>query len=153
VTRAAHSRDGELLESPFQRQILDLARWTGWRVAHFRPARTAAGGMVTAVQADGAGFPDLVLVRGPELILAELKTRRGRVTREQQVWLDAFEQVELAVAALVELARDLAPDPLPLGAIPVVERVVWRPADWDLIEARLKRTWPAATPLERPPRA
>jgi hypothetical protein len=148
----ARSANGDLLESPFQRQVLDLARYSGWRVAHFRPARTA-GGWATAVQADGAGFPDLVLVRGPELLLVELKTDRGRVRPEQREWLDAFEQVELAVRAAVDLTLDLAPEALPLRDLPVVEAAVWRPRDWDRIEVRLKRSWPAAAPLERPARS
>jgi hypothetical protein len=50
----------------------------GWRAAHFRPARTAKGWR-TPVAADGAGFPDLVLVRRTRIVAAELKS--GRVTR------------------------------------------------------------------------
>jgi len=49
------------------------------------------GRWMTAVQGQGAGFPDLVLVRGPRIIVAELKTRRTKPTIEQVAWLQAFE--------------------------------------------------------------
>ena len=99
-------------EVDFQRAVLDAARLFGWRVAHFRPARTAHGWR-TPVQADGAGFPDLILCRGDRLIAAELKRERGRLRAEQEAWLDA-----LAVA----------------GA----ETYTWRPSDWDAVIAALQ---------------
>lgn len=80
-----------ITESAFQRQVLDLARLRGWRVAHFRPAQTAKGWR-TAVSGDGAGFPDLILIRGPRLIVAELKrSRKEKVRPAQAEWLAAFE--------------------------------------------------------------
>jgi hypothetical protein len=51
-------------EAQFQQQVIDLARLCGYRVAHFRTVRVQRkGGSVyytTPVQADGAGWPDLV---------------------------------------------------------------------------------------------
>lgn len=67
-------------EAEFQRQVITYARLRGWLVCHFRPARTAHGWR-TVVQGDGCGWPDLVLVRGPVLLVVELKTDRGRVSR------------------------------------------------------------------------
>jgi hypothetical protein len=46
-----------LSEAAFTDAVIELARLGGWRVAHFRPARTASGWR-TPVQGDGAGFPD-----------------------------------------------------------------------------------------------
>jgi Protein of unknown function (DUF5131)/VRR-NUC domain len=105
-------------EAEFTAQVIALARRLGWRVAHFRAARTDRGWR-TPVQGDGAGFPDLVLARpaghltevglelrptpSRQIIFAELKTDTGRVSPEQQAWLDAS------------------------GG------VVWRPRDWNLI--------------------
>lgn len=59
-----------------------------------------------------AGFPDLVLVRGDRLIFAELKTDAGKVTPAQNAWLDRLGD-----------------------AVPEV--YVWRPKDWDAVNACL----------------
>lgn len=74
-------------EADWQRRVIAAARLHHWRVAHFRPARRLSGGYSTPITGD-AGFPDLVLARGGKVILAELKTARGRPTREQREWLD-----------------------------------------------------------------
>jgi hypothetical protein len=102
----------ELTEGDFMTTVIDAARVLGWRVAHFRPARTAHGWR-TAVQADGAGFPDLVLVR-ERVLFAELKGERPRITRAQRRWLDALDAA---------------------GA----EAYFWRPKDWDEIQRVLGR--------------
>ena len=76
------------LERDAQRTIIELARTLGWRVAHFRPAETKKGWR-TPVEADGAGFPDLVLTRD-RVIFAELK-REGKSPRQDQVeWLNGL---------------------------------------------------------------
>lgn len=76
-------------ESDLQTGVIDLAHALGWRVAHFRPARTAHGWR-TPVAADGAGFPDLVLVRRTRIVAAELKSDRGRLSDVQRDWLEAL---------------------------------------------------------------
>ena len=100
-------------ESLWQRTVIDAAHLTGWRVAHFRPARTAQGWR-TPVAADGCGFPDLVLARPGEALAVELKSDTGRLTRYQEVWLEL-----LAGAGL--------------GGH------VWRPRDWVEVEGVLRR--------------
>jgi len=95
-------------EAEFQRIVIDMAHLFGWRVAHFRPARTARGWR-TPVAADGKGFPDLVLAKAGRVIFAELKTDTGRLSDDQQAW------------------RDALPD-----------AVVWRPRDLDEIEFALR---------------
>lgn len=99
-------------ESDFQRAVIELAQLLGWRVAHFRPARTEQGWR-TAVAADGAGFPDLVLVRFT-VVYAELKAEKGRVSEAQAAWHDALRAAGQ-------------------------ECHVWRPSDWDAIVERLGR--------------
>ena len=81
-----------LAEAEFQRQVIDLAHILGWRVAHFRPAMTAHGWR-TPVQADGKGFPDLVMVRRDRLIFAELKAEKRKLTPEQVEWFNALTAV------------------------------------------------------------
>jgi hypothetical protein len=97
-------------EKDWQKQVIDLAHLMGWTVAHFRPARTVHGWR-TPVAADGAGFPDLVLVRGEELLFVELKAERGRLRPEQKQWIE-------------KLSR-------------AAETHVWKPADWDDVLQRL----------------
>lgn len=75
-----------MTEREFQTQVIQLARLCGWRVAHFRPARMKDGSWRTAVQGDGAGFPDLVLVRGPKVLWVELKAENGGLTERQCEW-------------------------------------------------------------------
>lgn len=78
-----------MLESELQRSVIDLAHLLGWRVAHFRSVPVKHGdrtAYATPVQADGAGFPDLVLCR-ERVIFAELKSDRGRLSTEQMDWM------------------------------------------------------------------
>jgi hypothetical protein len=53
-----------------------------------------------------AGFPDLVLARGPELLFVELKSASGHPTAEQTAWLQALRETG-------------------------VRAEIWRPADLD----------------------
>lgn len=99
----------EITEAAFQRQVLALAKLRGWRTAHFRPAKTTKGWR-TAVSGDGKGFPDLVLIRGPVLIVAELKrSDKEKATREQAEWIVAFANAGVKV-------------------------YLWTPENWDFIE-------------------
>ncbi len=72
-----------------QEQIIALARLKGWTVAHFRPALTQ-NGWRTPVSADGQGFPDLILVRPPRILVFECKGRYEKLTHEQAKWLTLF---------------------------------------------------------------
>lgn len=75
-------------EDDLKAQVLDLAATYGWLSFHPRPARTQHG-WTTAVEGDGAGFPDLVLVhRHHGVVFAELKNEAGEVSADQQVWLE-----------------------------------------------------------------
>ncbi|HEX3332581.1 MAG TPA: VRR-NUC domain-containing protein [Gaiellales bacterium] len=74
-----------MTEHAFQTAIIDLARLLGFKVAHFRAARTAHGWR-TPVAADGKEFVDLVLAKPGRLIFAECKSEAGRLTKEQRAW-------------------------------------------------------------------
>lgn len=95
------------LEKDLQEAILAYARPRSWLAYHTYDSRRSA-----------AGFPDLVLVRGPRLICAELKKQNGRVTPDQEKWLDALRVLHGAWN-----------DPLQGRGI-VFEVHVWRPSDW-----------------------
>lgn len=101
-----------MTEAEFLKQVLQFARLHRWRAAHFRPAMTRSGRWVTACQADAAGFPDLLLLRGLEAIVTELKVGTRKTTHEQDLWLASF------------------------GAAGI-PAFIWTPKDWPLIERTL----------------
>ena len=105
-------RTNAISESDFLDQVLQLAKIHGWRTAHFRPAKTVDGWR-TAVSGDGKGFPDILLVRGKQIIVAELKVGRNQLTGDQVLWLQAFE----------------------MAAVPAYK---WTPDDWGEIEEVLQ---------------
>jgi hypothetical protein len=76
-----------MTESEFQRQVIEIARYRGWKVTHFRPAQIRPGKWITPIEGD-AGFPDLVLARPilGDLIFAELKKENGRMSAGQVAW-------------------------------------------------------------------
>jgi hypothetical protein len=71
-------------EEQLQRAIIKAAKLHGWRVAHFRAARTEKGWR-TPVEGD-PGFPDLVLARRGDVFFIECKSEKGRVSPEQKAW-------------------------------------------------------------------
>lgn len=77
-----------MTEAELQATIVDACRLLGYRVAHFRPARTAHGWR-TPMTGD-AGFPDLVCARPGRAFALELKTARGRLGPGQAEWLQAL---------------------------------------------------------------
>lgn len=123
MTDKQMSRAGEIIntayllavtEIDFQEAVIDTAHAYGWIVAHFRPARTSEGWR-TPVSADGAGFPDLVLVKdGQPIVFAELKSEKGKITEQQQTWINLIAVCDGNV-------------------------YIWRPSDWDEIQAVLSR--------------
>jgi len=72
-------------EKDFLKTIIDYAHLRGWAVAHFRTSMTQSGRWATAVQADGAGFVDLVLVRD-RVVWAEVKREKGMLSPDQEDW-------------------------------------------------------------------
>lgn len=118
LLRETERPDPGELEAPFTDRLIRVAGALGWRRMHPRPARTRDGGWRTAVQGD-SGWPDLVLVRAPRLVIAELKTARGRYEPGQREWLAALEACFDGTDAEVYV-------------------VTWRPADWDAIISLLE---------------
>jgi hypothetical protein len=86
----------KMSEAELQDAVIDLAHALKWRVAHFRSVAVKHGDRVvyeTPVQADGAGFPDLVLVRD-RVLFCELKSDLGRLAPAQQDWLFALSKAD-----------------------------------------------------------
>lgn len=103
----------QISERDFLAAIIKEASLQGWLVAHHRPARTEDGHWVTAIQGD-TGFFDLVLIRSPRVIFAEVKAQKGRLRYEQHEWIAEAE------------------------ACPGVETFCWRPSQWLEIEEALR---------------
>jgi len=62
-----------------------------------------------------AGFPDEILLRDSRLVVAELKSERGKLGPAQELWLEAFR------------------------AIPSAEVYVWKPTDLEQVGRVLSR--------------
>lgn len=73
-------------EADLQRTVLEMARWHGVLAFHSTDPRRDTC----------AGFPDLVLL-GDRVAFVELKTDRGRVLPDQQIWLDGLRAAGQAV--------------------------------------------------------
>ena len=89
-------------EKEFQRMVIRLANMRGWLAYHTYDSRRCV-----------AGYPDLTLLRPPRLIFAELKTDKGRLRPEQEIWLERLKGTSAEV-------------------------VIWRPKQWKEIEEMLK---------------
>jgi VRR-NUC domain len=89
-------------ERAFQASVVRYAELMGWAVFHPYDSRRSQ-----------VGFPDLVMVRRPRIVWAELKAQRGRLTDAQRAWIEELRACGQAA-------------------------VVWRPSDWQEIEDVLR---------------
>lgn len=87
-----------LTEREWQSRVIDYSRLRSWRCYHAHDSRRSE-----------PGLPDLLLARPGRLVVAELKSERGRLTREQAQWLDL------------------------LGTVAGVEVYTWRPSSWSQV--------------------
>ena len=83
-------------EKAFQQRVMDLAKACGWLCYHPYDSRKSE-----------AGYPDLSLCRD-RLILAELKSERGRLSKPQAAWINRLRAAGVTV-------------------------YVWRPSQWNEI--------------------
>lgn len=108
-------------EKEFQRMVVQLARLLGWKCVYFRPARVVRRGVETyetPVGGDAAGWPDLILCKVQNgklcVIFAELKSDKGRVDPLQREWAELLSHGHAEV-----------------------QYFLWRPSQWDSIQATL----------------
>jgi hypothetical protein len=119
LTNAQRVQDQQR-EREFQRQVMDYARLNGWEVRHIHDSRREVvdrkRGRLLVGDADAAGLPDLIMVRPPVVLFAELKRRRGKASDAQVFFLGLL-----------------------AGCGPNVRVKLWRPGDWSDIETTLRR--------------
>ena len=84
----------QVTERELQDSVRDLAKLEGWAHYHTHDSRKSE-----------PGFPDSILCRGERLLAVELKRENGKLTPEQENWLEKLRET---------------------GA----ETYVWRPSDW-----------------------
>jgi hypothetical protein len=100
-------------EKEFMEAVIKRAKELAWKVYHTRDSRKSE-----------AGFPDLVLLRGPSIVVAELKKSEDEEpTPAQRNWLEAFSEAGIAAYC-------------------------WRPTDWPEIERVLSASPPGDSPRE-----
>ncbi len=95
-----------------QREVLSLLQRHGFLRAHFRAAIDRSGNWTTPFTGD-KGFPDIAATDGTDVLFAELKSERGRLTEDQKTWIGLLKTTTAAVH-------------------------VWRPSD--LMDGRIERT-------------
>ena len=82
-------------EKEFQAAVLEYAHLRGWRHWHDAatntPRRCSDCGAIRQTPRNAAGFLDLILIRRPRLVWAELKTETGVVSSDQQSWIDELQ--------------------------------------------------------------
>jgi VRR-NUC domain len=108
--------DAVLSEEQFQAQVVELARMMRWRTMHVR--RTIGKGRKWTTGTSVNGWPDLTLWRPGQFLMVECKTDIGKVTDEQ---LEILHSLHAAG----------------------VDARIWRPRDWDEVQATLTAALPS----------
>lgn len=70
-----------LTEDELLTAITEAATYRGWRWHHVRRSDKA-------LQMGHSGFPDLVLARKGQVLFLELKAEQGRISPDQQAWMN-----------------------------------------------------------------
>jgi len=89
-------------EKEFQQQVIDLAKLRGYEFVYH----------TWSSKHSPTGFPDLIMLKGKKMIVAELKVGKNQLSAEQYFWLCAFGEITKNV-------------------------FVWYPEDWDEIIGRV----------------
>lgn len=118
-------------ETAFMNTVIQAAEALGWQVYHTHDSRRSQ-----------KGFPDVVMIRRGRLVVVELKTEKGVVTREQQAWLELFRSA--GVPAYVWRPSDQWQE--------ILQREERKPAKWLLFSDRLKLEKMFQEHLEKQPR-
>lgn len=108
-----------ITEREYQKQIVELARMSGWVVFHHHDSRRQVAPGVFVGDKDAKGFPDLILLRPPQVLVIEVKRELGKTTPEQDEWLQRWSECG-------------------------VPTFVARPSTWPEVERAIRSTRPLA---------
>lgn len=100
VPQRLKERLEEALTELRTRRVLEVARILGGLLKELQQA-------TWRTPVTSKGFPDLVLLRGPELHIWEVKSESGRLKPEQEEWLESWRQVPGVTSVRVVRPRDV----------------------------------------------
>jgi hypothetical protein len=143
VTRRRFNANGDENELVFQGRVVGLFRVYGFERIYHAPAGGHRGRVSGEQLPEGRGFPDLVAINGPRLVVAELKAsaklaESERLRPGQLEWLEAF-------ARLGRFVHDAAEGADPE---PTIEAHLWTPEDWDELHDVIRAGMPRRRDLD-----
>lgn len=111
---------GKMSEKVLTELVKKSLRSSGWMVAHFHDSRREVKPGIFIGDSAAKGFPDIVATKKERLLVAELKSEKGKFRELQQEWLESF----IAIKAEVFLWR---PEHWNNGAITQIATMTKRP--------------------------
>ena len=80
-------------EKEFMKLITDYAREHNWKFHHCNDMSRCSGDLDGRYS--GRGFADLVMARNGEIIVAELKSENGSISKAQMEWIREYPATEI----------------------------------------------------------
>jgi hypothetical protein len=108
MTRMLNVPDSIITEIEWQLKVSHFAEQAGWVWFHVPRSRVGKVWLTRARGPLAKGWPDLLLIRGPRIIGAELKTEKGQMRPDQE-----------RVGDLLRTAMEV---------------YTWRPSDWPEVQ-------------------
>ena len=140
------SRNKGISETAFLSQVADLLNLFQWRWCHIRPAYSERGWRTPIQGHDpngfkGKGLPDIIAVRPPRLLFAELKDEHSKPTPEQEAWLEDLQACMRIITSEPLMVRNGKAELNLTKGIKLLnlpEIYLWRPSMIDKIAEVLK---------------
>jgi len=130
-------------ETAFLSQVADLLNLFRWRWCHIRGAWSNKGYRTPIQGSDpdgfkGKGLPDIIAVRPPRLIFAELKDQYSKASPEQEAWLGNLREcVKMITLEPIVISRQGRARRVS-NIVPSLEVYLWRPSQFDDIAECLR---------------
>ena len=133
-------------ETAFLSQVADILNLYQWRWCHIRPGWSERG-YRTPIQGNdpdgfkGKGLPDIIAVRPPRLLFAELKKETGNLEPAQEAWFEDLNECvkQISLEPIERKGKPIADGWAGIEhLIPSFEVYLWRPDDIEKIVEILK---------------